>query len=71
MAGESAHWAAISTDDAAILLRFVLERGTASATCHATKHGVAMKDIMILLSKGLDNLVQRLFVEEARTLLWV
>lgn len=51
----SARWPAIHLNDAAIVLRLALEKGTASATYHAVaEQGVSLKDITEVISKKLQ-----------------
>lgn len=51
----SARWPAVHRDDAAVLLRLVLEKGTAGATYHAVaEQGVPMKDILTVVGKHLQ-----------------
>ena len=55
----SARWPAIHRDDAAVIFRLALEKGTAGATCHAiAEQGVPMKDIMDVAGKKLQLPVQ-------------
>lgn len=51
----SARWPAIHLNDAAIVLRLALEKGTAGATYHAVaEQGVSLKDITEVISKKLQ-----------------
>lgn len=51
----SARWPAVHREDAAVLLRLALERGTAGATYHAVAEpGVRMKDVVEVLGKKLQ-----------------
>ena len=62
----SARWPAIHREDAAVVLRRVLESGKAGATYHAiAEQGVAMKDIMTLVGKHLQLPVEGKSVQEA------
>ncbi|KAL9585446.1 MAG: hypothetical protein Q9212_001519 [Teloschistes hypoglaucus] len=62
----SSRWPAVHRDDAAVLLRLALEKGTAGSIYNAVgEQGVSMKDIMTLLGKRLDLPVKGVSVEEA------
>ena len=62
----SARWPAVHRDDAAVLLRLALEKGTAGATYHAVaEQGVPMKDILTVVGKGLGLPVASQSAEEA------
>ena len=51
----SARWSAVHREDAAELLRLVVEKGTAGATYHAVaEEGVRMKDIVEVMGKKLQ-----------------
>ena len=63
----SARWSAVHRDDAAVLLRLALEKGTAGATYHAVaEQGVPMKDILTVVGKGLGLPVASQSAEEAK-----
>ena len=63
----SARWPAVHRDDAAVLLRLALEKGTAGATYHAVaEQGVPMKDILTVVGKGLGLPVESQSAEEAK-----
>ena len=62
----SARWPAVHLKDAAVLLRLALENGTAGATYHAVaEQGVAMKDIMTVVSENLRLPIQSQTLEDA------
>ena len=62
----SARWPAVHLDDAALLLRLALEKGTAGATYHAVaEEGVPMKDILTVVGKGMGLRVESQSAEEA------
>ena len=62
----SARWPAVHRDDAAVLLRLVLEKGTAGATYHAVaEQGVPMKDILTVVSEHLQLPLKGQSVQEA------
>lgn len=62
----SARWPAVHRDDAAVLLRLALEKGTAGGTYHAVaEQGVAMKNIAAVMAKKLDLPVKGVTMEEA------
>ena len=62
----SSRWPTVHRDDAAVLFRLALEKGTAGATYHAVaEQGVAMKDITTVIGKNLQLPVQSQPVEEA------
>ncbi|KAL8640548.1 MAG: hypothetical protein Q9228_002550 [Teloschistes exilis] len=62
----SSRWPAVHRDDAAVLLRLALEKGTAGSVYNAVgEQGVSMKDIMTLIGKRLDLPVKGVSVEEA------
>ena len=55
----SSRWPAVHRDDAAVLLRLALEKGTAGATYNAVaEQGVAMKDITAVASRKLQLPIQ-------------
>ena len=65
-----ARWPACYRDDAAVLARLALEKGTAGATYHAvTEQGVKLKDVVEMIGKILKVPVQNRSVEEAVPLL--
>ena len=62
----SARWPAVHRDDAAVLIRLALEKGTAGATYHAVaEQGVSMKDILTVVGKHLQLPLQGQPVQEA------
>ncbi|CAD6564334.1 MAG: hypothetical protein ASARMPRED_004381 [Alectoria sarmentosa] len=62
----SARWPAVHREDAAVLLRLALEKGTAGATYHAVaEQGVSMKDILTVVGKHLRLPLQGQPVQEA------
>lgn len=62
----SARWPAVHRDDAAVLLRLALEKGTAGATYHAVAdQGVPMKDILGVIGKHLQLPLEGQSVQEA------
>ena len=62
----SARWPAVHRDDAAIVLRLALEKGSAGATYNAVaEQGVPMKDIAAVIGKKLQLPVQGESVQEA------
>ncbi|KAI4249563.1 MAG: hypothetical protein LQ352_005579 [Teloschistes flavicans] len=62
----SSRWPAVHRDDATVLLRLALEKGTAGSVYNAVaEQGVSMKDIMTLIGKQLDLPVKGVSVEEA------
>ena len=62
----SARWPTIHRNDAAIILRLALEKGTAGATYHAVaEQGVSFKDITAVISKKLQLPVKGESPEEA------
>lgn len=62
----SARWPAVHRDDAAVLLRLALEKGTAGATYHANaEQGVPMKDILTVVGKHLQLPLKGQSVQEA------
>lgn len=62
----SARWPAVHRDDAAVLFRLALEKGTAGATYNAVaESGIPMKEIMTVIGKGLDLPVESKSVPEA------
>lgn len=62
----SARWPAVHRDDAAVLLRLAVEKGTAGATYNAVaEQGVAQRDIAAVIGKHLQLPVRELPKEEA------
>ncbi len=62
----SARWPAVHRDDAAVMLRLALEKGTAGATYHAVaEQGVPMKDILTVVSKRLELPLESQPVQDA------
>ena len=62
----SARWPAVHLQDAAVPLRLALEKGTAGATYHAVaEQGIAMKDIMTVVSTNLRLPIQSQRLEDA------
>ena len=62
----SARWPAVHRDDAAVLLRLALEKGTPGAIYHGVaEQGIAMKDIMTVVGKRLSLPVQGQSLEDA------
>ena len=62
----SARWPAVHRDDAAVVLRLALEKGTAGATYNAVaEQGVPMKEITGLLGKKLQLPVKGVSAQEA------
>ena len=62
----SARWPAVHRDDAAVLLRLALEKGTAGASYHAVaEQGVSIKDIMTVVGKHLNLPVHGSSVQDA------
>lgn len=62
----SSRWPAVHREDAAVLLRLALERGTAGATYHAVaEQGVRLKDLMELLGRKLQLPLRSESVHEA------
>ena len=62
----SARWPAVHRDDAAVMLRLALEKGSPGATYHAVaEQGVAMKDIMTVVGTHLNLPVEGKSPEEA------
>lgn len=62
----SARWPACHLDDAAVLLRLALEKGSSGATYHAVaEQGVPTKDMITVAGKRLDLPVGSKSVEEA------
>ena len=66
IAGGSTRWPAVHRDDAAVMLRLALEKGTAGATYHAVaEQGLAQKDIWTTVGKRLQLPVKSQSLEEA------
>ena len=62
----SARWPAVHRDDAAVLLRLALEKGTAGATYHGVaEQGVPMKEILAVVGRRLRLPVESRSVEDA------
>lgn len=62
----SARWPAVHREDAAVLLRLALEKGTAGATYHAVaEQGVSMKDILTVVGKHLQLPLESQPVQDA------
>ena len=62
----AARWPACHRDDAATLIRLVLEKGQAGKTYHAVdEEGVSMKDVAEMIGKGLKQPVESTSAEEA------
>ncbi|CAN6675105.1 hypothetical protein TRVA0_088S00232 [Trichomonascus vanleenenianus] len=66
----SNRWPAVHRDDAAVLLRLVLEKGKPCATYHAVgEEGVALRDVAQVIGKRLELPVEEKTPEEATKLI--